>query len=121
MLTKLIAAPSVSSISPQWDQSNKLVIAHLEEWLQALDFRVEVLPIKGYKDKFNLIASTGTGPNGLVLAGHTDTVPCDPHLACAGDCWEGPSDRQDMLRDRHTPAYASRAQRYPADTSSTCL
>ena len=80
MLTKLIAAPSVSSISPQWDQSNKLVIAHLEEWLQALDFRVEVLPIKGYKDKFNLIASTGTGPNGLVLAGHTDTVPCDPQL-----------------------------------------
>jgi acetylornithine deacetylase len=75
MLSKLIAAASVSSISPQWDQSNKEVIQHLESWLLALGFRVEVLPIKGHKEKYNLIASTGTGPDGLVFSGHTDTVP----------------------------------------------
>jgi len=29
-------------------------------------------------DKFNLIATLGSGPGGLVLSGHTDTVPCNP-------------------------------------------
>ncbi|HCO61323.1 MAG TPA: acetylornithine deacetylase, partial [Porticoccaceae bacterium] len=28
----------------------------------------------------NLIATLGSGPGGLVLAGHTDTVPCDEGL-----------------------------------------
>lgn len=30
--------------------------------------------------KFNLLASFGTGPGGLVLAGHSDTVPYDEAL-----------------------------------------
>ena len=30
--------------------------------------------------KANLIATLGSGPGGLVLAGHTDTVPCDDTL-----------------------------------------
>lgn len=80
MVTELIAAPSVSSISPQWDQGNRSVIELLASWLGDLGFTVEVLPIEGHAGKFNLIASVGSGPGGLVLAGHTDTVPCDPHL-----------------------------------------
>ena len=80
MTTELIAAPSVSSISSQWDQGNQPVIALLESWFSDLGFAVEVLPIPGHAGKFNLIASTGKGPGGLVLAGHTDTVPCDDHL-----------------------------------------
>ncbi|WP_372759713.1 acetylornithine deacetylase, partial [Litorivivens sp.] len=31
-------------------------------------------------NKANLLATLGTGPGGLVLAGHTDTVPCDEQL-----------------------------------------
>ncbi len=80
MISRLIAAPSVSSISPQWDQGNRAVIDLLSFWFEDLGFTVEVLPIEGHPGKFNLIASSGHGPGGLVLAGHTDTVPCDPHL-----------------------------------------
>ena len=80
MITALIAAPSISSISSDWDQSNRPVIELLEQWFNDLGFTVEVLPIEHFPGKFNLIASYGQGPGGLVLAGHTDTVPCDPHL-----------------------------------------
>lgn len=77
MIQQLIAAPSVSSISPQWDQSNEQVIQHLADWCRSAGFRVEVLPIPGHGNKFNLVASAGSGPGGLVLSGHTDTVPYD--------------------------------------------
>ena len=77
MLEKLIAAPSVSSINPQWDQSNKAVIELLSGWLETLGFRVEILEIPGCPDKWNLLASAGKGPDGLLLSGHTDTVPYD--------------------------------------------
>lgn len=77
MIDQLIAAPSVSSINPHWDQTNEGVIGRLEHWLTRLGFRVEVLPIPGFAGKFNLIASAGSGPEGLVLSGHTDTVPYD--------------------------------------------
>ena len=75
MIRQLIAAPSVSSINPHWDQSNKAVIGHLFDWLDELGFKVETLPVPGFDDKFNLVASAGSGPDGLVLSGHTDTVP----------------------------------------------
>ncbi|MCW8881472.1 MAG: acetylornithine deacetylase, partial [Sedimenticola sp.] len=37
----------------------------------------EVLPVPGLNGKYNLVASAGKGPDGLVLSGHTDTVPFD--------------------------------------------
>ncbi len=77
MIEQLIAAPSISSISPQWDQSNEQVIQHLADWCRSAGFQVEVLPIPGHASKFNLVASAGKGPGGLVLSGHTDTVPYD--------------------------------------------
>ncbi len=77
MLRALIAAPSVSSVSPQFDQSNRAVIEMLATWLESLGFRSEILPLPHHPDKFDLIATLGTGPDGLVLAGHTDTVPYD--------------------------------------------
>jgi len=80
MLQQLIAAPSVSSINPHWDQSNRQVIERLAGWFDDLGFRTEVLPIPDAAGKFNLVATLGTGGDGLVLAGHTDTVPCDPGL-----------------------------------------
>lgn len=73
----LIASPSVSSVSPAWDQGNFGVVDLLDQWLATLGFETRVLPIAGYPDKYNLVASAGRGPGGLVLAGHTDTVPYD--------------------------------------------
>ena len=36
------------------------------------------MPVPDHEGKFNLIATYGTGAGGLVLSGHTDTVPCNP-------------------------------------------
>lgn len=82
MLQQLIATPSVSSVSPGWDMSNEAVILLLAEWLKGLGFKVEILPIPDHEGKFNLIASIGPATDaetagGLVLAGHSDTVPFD--------------------------------------------
>ncbi|MEW8026237.1 MAG: acetylornithine deacetylase [Candidatus Thiodiazotropha sp.] len=77
MLSRLISAASVSSVNSAWDMSNREVIEHLESWFDALGFRTEILSIPGHPDKFNLIAGAGQGNEGLVLSGHTDTVPFD--------------------------------------------
>jgi acetylornithine deacetylase len=77
MMQRLIGAPSVSSVSPAFDQSNRDVIDLLAGWLDGLGFAVEVLPLTRQPGKTNLIATLGRGPGGLVLSGHTDTVPYD--------------------------------------------
>ena len=74
----LIAAPSVSCTQPSLDQSNRAVIDLLAAWLGDLGFDCELQEIT--PGKFNLLASYGSGPGGLVLAGHSDTVPYDPQL-----------------------------------------
>jgi acetylornithine deacetylase len=80
MLDRLLAAPSVSSTDPRFDQGNIAVIHLLAEWLEALGFEARVLELPGRRDKANLIATLGSGPGGLVLSGHTDTVPYDESL-----------------------------------------
>jgi len=75
MLTQLIATPSVSCTADEWDMSNRPVIDLLETWLTTLGFETEIMSIPGYPGKYNLIATLGQGPGGLVLSGHTDTVP----------------------------------------------
>jgi acetylornithine deacetylase len=80
MLEQLIATPSVSSVQPAWDQSNRPVLERLAAWLDAAGFRVEWLEIPGHPDKANLLGTLGSGPGGLVLAGHSDTVPFDATL-----------------------------------------
>lgn len=77
MIEQLIACPSVSSINPEWDQSNQGVIQLLADWLQPLGFEVEIIQLSNKPDKYNLIATAGSGDEGLVLSGHTDTVPFD--------------------------------------------
>jgi acetylornithine deacetylase len=77
MLERLVAAPSVSCTSPALDQSNLGVIHHLAGWLDDLGFATDVVPLPGKPGKANLIATLGSGEGGLVLAGHTDTVPYD--------------------------------------------
>ncbi|CAK0776822.1 Acetylornithine deacetylase [Gammaproteobacteria bacterium] len=80
LMGELIALPSVSSVSPEYDQGNLAVVERLGEWLEALGFAVELLPLSNRPGKANLIATLGRGPGGLVLAGHTDTVPYDAPL-----------------------------------------
>src|SRR5690606_23900669 len=77
MLTRLIAAPSVSSTAASFDMSNRPVVDLVAEWLDALGFGVEILPIEGHSGKFNVLGVLGRGAGGLLLAGHTDTVPFD--------------------------------------------
>ncbi|MDV3241484.1 MAG: acetylornithine deacetylase [Methylocaldum sp.] len=80
MIEALIERPSVSCTDPHYDQSNLAVIHLLAEWLGGLGFSVEIRAIGDRKA--NLIATLGSreDPTGLVLSGHTDTVPCDPEL-----------------------------------------
>jgi acetylornithine deacetylase len=80
MLEGLIATPSVSSVTPDWDQSNQPLLELLAGWLGDAGFRVEILDIPGHPGKSNLVATLGSGPGGLVLSGHADTVPFDAHL-----------------------------------------
>ena len=73
--SEIIATPSVSSVDPALDQGNGAVVDSLANWFNDLGFRVEKLPVSGSEGKYNLVATLGEGPDGLVLAGHTDTVP----------------------------------------------
>ncbi len=75
-LQHLVALPSVSCGLPEWDMSNQKVIDYLANTFGDLGFSTRVVPI-GESGKSNLIASLGTGDGGLVLAGHSDTVPYD--------------------------------------------
>src|SRR5690554_6901241 len=74
----LLQTPSISCTQPELDQSNLPVIHLLADWLDQLGFDCRIQPVPGAPGKANLIASLGSGPGGLVLAGHTDTVPCNP-------------------------------------------
>ncbi len=80
MLEKLISSPSISSNHLDLDTSNLSVINLLAEWLDHFGFDIDIQTIPGQKDKANLIARLGCGEDGLVLSGHTDTVPCDETL-----------------------------------------
>ena len=76
-LRQLVSTPSVSSTDPNWDQGNREVIDLLATWLSDMGFSTEIQDVAADGAKANLIATLGSGPGGLVLAGHTDTVPFD--------------------------------------------
>ena len=83
-VSELVAADSVSSPDPRWDSSNRKVISRLSSYAEEDGWSAEVQALDtGVDGKANLIATlgdvTGAGeePAGLVLSGHTDTVPFD--------------------------------------------
>lgn len=80
MLAALVAVPSVSSTRSDLNQGNRVVNERLAEWLADLGFDVQVLPLDATGHRTNLVATLGTGSGGLVLSGHTDTVPFDEAL-----------------------------------------
>lgn len=73
----LIKIPSISSTDPTWDQSNLDVINQLATWLETLGFKNEIKEVSTAPGKYNLLSTFGSGDGGLLLAGHTDTVPFD--------------------------------------------
>ena len=77
MIRGLIGTPSISHIDPNLDHGNRAVIELLANWLEDTGFRIEIMSLPGAPRKANLIATLGSGTGGLVLSGHTDTVPCD--------------------------------------------
>ena len=79
-LEQMIAIPSVSSTQKALDMGNRKVIEQLANWLTDLGFRTEIQALAGEPNKANLIATLGEGLDGLVFAGHTDTVPFDEEL-----------------------------------------
>jgi acetylornithine deacetylase len=78
MIAELIATPSVSCVHADLDMSNRGVIDKIAEWSESIGFEVEIQAVD--ERKSNLIARAGKGSDGLVLSGHSDTVPCDPTL-----------------------------------------
>ncbi len=79
-LDRVINLASISSANPAIDMSNKAIIDYLANEFEELGFSCELVPCAPDEGKINLIASYGSGPGGLVLAGHTDTVPLDEQL-----------------------------------------
>lgn len=75
-LQQLVALPSVSCAVPEWDMSNRAVIDYLANCFADLGFNTQVMPLD-QSGKANLVATLGSGDGGLVLAGHSDTVPYD--------------------------------------------
>lgn len=78
MIAQLISSPSVSCVHADMDMSNRPVIDLVAEWAEGLGFDIELQAVD--ERKTNLIARAGSGSDGLVLSGHSDTVPCDPAL-----------------------------------------
>ncbi len=74
---QLIALPTISDLNEKFDQSNKQLIELLATWFTDLDFKTDIIAVEGSRDKYNLLATYGEGEGGLLLAGHTDTVPFD--------------------------------------------
>lgn len=60
--------------------SNKNIINLLANYFIDLNFSVEIQKIPNTNNKFNLLASKKNNSGGILLAGHTDTVPIDLNL-----------------------------------------
>lgn len=76
---QLIQIPTISSLQPEYDLTNKPLIDLLANWLTDLGFKTEIIKVENSREKYNLLATYGAGEGGLLLAGHTDTVPSDQH------------------------------------------
>lgn len=76
-INQLISIPSISSTQENWDQSNKVIIELLSSWFETLGFKINIQAVPDTRNKFNMLAKIGSGEGGMLLAGHSDTVPFD--------------------------------------------
>ena len=73
----IINNPSISAFDPKIDQSNQALIALLSEWFEQLGFNITIQKVPNSRSKLNMLAKIGSGEGGLLLSGHSDTVPFD--------------------------------------------
>jgi acetylornithine deacetylase len=77
MIERLINVSTVSSHDPAFDMGNRVLVERVATWAESLGFAVDLQELPHHPDKLNLVARLGRGPGGIVLSGHTDTVPWD--------------------------------------------
>ncbi|MCL1126194.1 acetylornithine deacetylase [Shewanella surugensis] len=75
--SQLIATPSISALEAELDMSNQKIIDLLSNWFSDAGFQCQTQVVPLSRNKHNLLAQIGKGTGGLLLAGHTDTVPFD--------------------------------------------
>ncbi len=73
----IIKTPSISAFDEKFNMSNKPLIDILSSWFSDLGFSITIQLVPGTGNKFNMLAKIGSGEGGLLLCGHSDTVPYD--------------------------------------------
>lgn len=74
---QIIASPSISAFDEHLDMSNRPLLDLLATWLSDFGFDITIQSVPHARNKYNLLAKLGSGAGGLLLAGHSDTVPFD--------------------------------------------
>lgn len=79
---ELITIPTISSVTnDKIDCPNKELIDKLANWFTGLGFKISLVEVPNTRNKYNLLATYSNDDNqtqgGLLLSGHTDTVPFD--------------------------------------------
>ncbi|OTQ38818.1 acetylornithine deacetylase, partial [Gilliamella apicola] len=82
LYNELISTPTISNVTNEkLDYSNKLLIDKLASWFSDLGFTIDIQPVPNTRDKYNMLATYTNDENstqgGLLLSGHSDTVPFD--------------------------------------------
>ena len=73
----LIEKPSISAFDVKIDQSNEELIHWLSTVFSDIGFNISIQKVPQTRHKFNMLAKRGSGEGGLLLSGHSDTVPFD--------------------------------------------
>ncbi|MGY0621484.1 MAG: M20/M25/M40 family metallo-hydrolase, partial [Paraglaciecola chathamensis] len=73
----IINTPSISAFSADLDQSNRAIIDLLAGWFKDYKFNISIQQVPNARNKYNMLAKIGSGEGGLLLSGHSDTVPFD--------------------------------------------
>lgn len=73
----IIEIPSISAFDEKIDQTNKPLIELLSSLFSEFGFNITIQPVPNARNKFNMLAKIGSGEGGLLLSGHSDTVPFD--------------------------------------------
>lgn len=76
ILKDLVGMNTISANVGDIDRTNRPLIEYAEKFLKDCGFEVSILDIDVLPGKNNLYATWGEGEGGLLLSGHSDTVPC---------------------------------------------
>ncbi|XOV79705.1 MAG: acetylornithine deacetylase [Aestuariibacter sp.] len=77
---RIIEHNTISSVESGMDESNHALCCYISNIFEQAGFSISIHKVPGTRNKYNFLAQVGHGAGGLLLSGHTDTVPCDEHL-----------------------------------------